>query len=897
MIEKLKASILVVDSDQRIVSVAKQALFRKGFKNVYVAGSGAEASAKLKLVASPPGTTTTLMKAPDVVILDATLPDADGFSLCRHIKDSFPDTIVLMMLGYGLDNIELRLVEGRADDFLSKHLTSPAELVSRIEFLLDRSNQIQGAALEGTGMDDYRLPHIGDQIDRYYVLDSLGWGKYSVIYKALERDSNEVFAIKLLTKHASEIKDVIDRFVEEINIMSRVKHPNIVRFHNMGQHNGCPYVVMDFINGLNLEKYLISKGRPDLKTVFAVGLEMASALECLHKNGILHRDVKLGNIMVVGESGKAVLTDFGISSVINEEIKNDRDEAIKGTPIYMAPEIFEGAEATARSDIYSFGVTLYHFISGVPPFAGGDMMELFNKHKKELPKSLRLLCPDIPKDLDSLVTECCMAKRPEDRPASMAEVSNKLAAARDGMREVGVALSKEQTVLLVDDEPNVLNALRRLLMNEPYEVLCAPGGQEALEVLGHRKIELVISDARMPGMSGVELVKRISERWPDTARVMLSGYADIESILAAINDGHVYKFMAKPWMDEEVKLTIRRCLEQHALTARNRELTDIVSQQNRELKALNSDLETLVDERTKELRDASGRLAKFFCGVVETLSGIMEMHVPELRGHGKRVAYFSRRLARDLDLPPTQINDIEIAAFLHDIGKIALSGKLAGEFRQSEQTLLLERHPSIGARIFAEIPDFGDIANIVKCHHENIDGSGYPAGLKGEEIPLGARLIAVTDTFDFLMSPGDNQVVPKRHQIEDKLIAMAGSVLDAKLVEVFLTHTLNDSDMDYYGNNIPIRMLRPGMILTCDLLDAKGEVYLKAETTLTSEIIKNLANNHDLVALHPRVAITSKPSEWHLPREKSSEPQAFDIGLRMLHHLSDSKLIALEAKD
>lgn len=161
-----------------------------------------------------------------------------------------------------------------------------------------------------------------------------------------------------------------------------------------------------------------------------------------------------------------------------------------------------------------------------------------------------------------------------------------------------------KTVLCVDDEANVLRALKRLLRKEPYQLLTANSGAEALQILETEEVHLLVSDYRMPGMTGTELLSEVAERSPETVRVVLSGYADAASIVEAINRGHIFRFLAKPWSDEELKANLRVCLEQNELIVRHRELTEELAKRNAELRFLSERQKSLIDERTRSLEMA-----------------------------------------------------------------------------------------------------------------------------------------------------------------------------------------------------------------------------------------------------------------------------------------------------
>ncbi|MDA8084590.1 MAG: response regulator [Nitrospiraceae bacterium] len=157
------------------------------------------------------------------------------------------------------------------------------------------------------------------------------------------------------------------------------------------------------------------------------------------------------------------------------------------------------------------------------------------------------------------------------------------------------------SILCVDDEPNVLSALRRLFMDEDYTILTAPSGREGIGILEKEHVQIVISDYRMPGMSGVEFLTEVYRRWPNTVRIVLSGYADTASIVEAINEGHIYKFIPKPWNDAELKVTISNSIERYFLFKRNLELTGELRTKNDELEKLNSELARLLEEKVLNL--------------------------------------------------------------------------------------------------------------------------------------------------------------------------------------------------------------------------------------------------------------------------------------------------------
>jgi len=423
MIDRSEIPICIVDDDEELLAMVWNVLTHAGFKKLSKASTAEDALLALSMPDSD-GSKTAIMREKGIVLLDVMLPDADGFELCKRIKEGLPDNMVLMMSGFDIEDLNAKLVESEADDFLTKPFGSP-ELVARIEMLAARmTKRPSKQTSEGTFAIPVgnRIPHIGDYIDDYMILDSLGWGKNSVIYKVVKKGGSEVSAIKLLTKYSMEFKDVVKRFEQERKVMSMLDNPNIIKFFGAGSWDGCPYLLMEFIRGINLEERLVTDGVPDAQLALSAAHQIASGVNAMHKLGVIHRDIKLKNIMFEPDSGLFKLTDFGIARFMEDSPGITCDGFIVGTPIYMAPEVFRGERATIESDIYSFGVTMYHFISGSPPFSAKRNSEMYKKHLESFPVPISKHNPALGKELDQIIIGRCMAKQPEDRPHSLDEV-------------------------------------------------------------------------------------------------------------------------------------------------------------------------------------------------------------------------------------------------------------------------------------------------------------------------------------------------------------------------------------------------------------------------------------------------------------------------------------------
>ncbi|MBW1722857.1 MAG: response regulator [Deltaproteobacteria bacterium] len=204
---------------------------------------------------------------------------------------------------------------------------------------------------------------------------------------------------------------------------------------------------------------------------------------------------------------------------------------------------------------------------------------------------------------------------------------------------------KKNAVLIVDDEENILGALRRLLRKEPYKVFTASSGEEGLNRIREERVQVVVSDQRMPGMSGTEFLARVREEFPDIIRIVLTGYTNLDSIMEAVNKGHVYKLFLKPWNDEALKLEIRRALDQYHLVQTNKKLSRQVLEQNEALKALNENLGNLVHERTREL-EVQNRALELSREILEHIP------LPVLGVSSDGLIVLKNRAAESLPFPP-----------------------------------------------------------------------------------------------------------------------------------------------------------------------------------------------------------------------------------------------------
>lgn len=414
-------------------------------------------------------------------------------------------------------------------------------------------------------------------------------------------------------------------------------------------------------------------------------------------------------------------------------------------------------------------------------------------------------------------------------------------------RAVGSGFS----LLFVDDEANILNALRRLFRTAGYRIHLAQSGAEALGILEREPVDLVISDMRMPEMNGAQLLAEVHRRWPQTVRILLTGYADMTSTIAAINEGALHRYIAKPWDDQEVLLIVREACKHQALEREHARLEALTCQQNAELKTLNATLEAKVVERTAALQAAHGELGTAhdklkagFLNTIKVFSGLIELRAGAMAGHSRRVADHVRRISQALGLSPQDAQDVFFAALLHDIGKIALADALLDKpfsLLSAAERSEVGRHPAKGESVLMGLEQLHGAARLIRSHHERYDGQGYPDRLSGMGIPLGARILAVANDYDGLIH---GSLLPKRLSPEDArnlLVAGRNTRYDPVVVDAFVNLLAGPAVVEQSGGVfVSSALLQPGMVLARDLVTRDGVLLLARDFVLQEALIAQI---------------------------------------------------------
>ncbi len=331
----------------------------------------------------------------------------------------------------------------------------------------------------------------------------------------------------------------------------------------------------------------------------------------------------------------------------------------------------------------------------------------------------------------------------------------------------------KEKILVVDDEEAIREVVSTLLEAQGYHCGVCSNGRLALDAFRKDSFDLVLSDIVMPEMDGLKLLAALRSEDPDVPVIMVTAMHDIAIALEAIRAG-AYDYILKPFEKDQLHLSVHRALEHRQLVIENR--------------TYQSDLEHLVAERTQQLSIALQDLEQSYDYTLEALGGALDAKDAETEGHCQRVTAFTITIARSMGVEKGLLRHIARGAFLHDIGKMGIPDSILrkpGPLTAEERTIM-RRHCEIGFTVLERIPFLKEAAEIVLSHQECFDGSGYPRGLKGEQIPLGARIFAVADTLDAMISDRPYRKALPISAARAEIERFSGRQFDPKVVQVFL---------------------------------------------------------------------------------------------------------------
>lgn len=423
----------------------------------------------------------------------------------------------------------------------------------------------------------------------------------------------------------------------------------------------------------------------------------------------------------------------------------------------------------------------------------------------------------------------------------------------DGLTMAGADPSKA-SLLLVDDEENILRSLQRVLRKEPYDVQTASSGEEALSLLNAQRFDLVISDARMPGMDGPTLLSEVKRKWPGTIRILLTGYADVNSTIKAINEGQIYRYISKPWEDEELKLVIRQALAFQFSERRRLALEKLTRKQNKELQTLNSSLEDKVRARTEELKEiadmldlAYQELKHSYVTATEVFSTLINKRLPSDRQPNAKVIALVKAYAEYCQLDDDLATDLYMAAALYNLGKLSWPDemfKIPSELLSKDQRLEYQKYPVSSEQLLMALEPMKNTALIIRHHQEKWNGYGAPDRLEGVDIPLGSRILRLAVDF---MELQYGLILERKVSRENALKLIKryrGRLYDPEVADQFLEVCLNIApDVEHDDPDVlalDTMRLKPRMVLARNLYATSGTLLLNEGKQLTSILIDKL---------------------------------------------------------
>ena len=571
------------------------------------------------------------------------------------------------------------------------------------------------------------------------------------VYKGYHDDLDRYVAIKVLPDFFADEPEARERFHQEARSIARLNHPNIIRVFDYGKDAGAIYLVLEFIEGDTLGDHL---GQPmALDAVVRLLTPIASALDHAHARGLLHRDIKPSNILMKRD-GSPMLGDFGLARMFESNRKLTASGTVMGTPEYMSPEAISEGKSGPASDLYSLAVVAHEMLTGRVPFQAATPAAVLVSH-------LNQAMPPTPELMDELSAHLeaarrrGLAKSPGERyssaseliaalkPAAWPALTSELATDRSPSRPT--IISRLPGVLVVDDSEANRELIEACLAGVECRIQTAATGARALTIIQSNPPDLVLLDVQMPEMDGYEVCRRIKAMPQGKLLpvIMITGLESVEDRVRALEAG-ADDFMSKPVERTELLARVQSALK---------------------LKAVYNTLDNAQQ-------------------VIVALAAAVEAKEKYTQMHAQRVANMARVVGERLGLEEPELDVLYRGALVHDIGKIGVPEAIllkAGPLTPDEQRQM-EEHPVIGERIVQPLNSGAGLLAIVRNHHERIDGRGYPDGLAGDGIPLGARIVAVCDSYDALIN---DRPYRKKHSHEEAigvLVAGAGVQWDSNVV-------------------------------------------------------------------------------------------------------------------
>ena len=410
-------------------------------------------------------------------------------------------------------------------------------------------------------------------------------------------------------------------------------------------------------------------------------------------------------------------------------------------------------------------------------------------------------------------------------------------------------------ILIVDDEEIVLIALRETLARSGYLVTTAPDPLPALEILQTQQFAVIISDQQMPSMTGLDFFTKAKMLQPDASRMLITAVLSLDTVIDAINRGEIYRFIIKPWLREELLVTVQNAVQRYELLTRNNVLQATTLAMNEKLTQLNRELELQLArgaEANNKLTEVNAALERNLSRSIELCVQTMQTFYPTLGNQARRAFEVCRSMAEVLNLPPDQKQNLEMAAWLHDIGLIGVPRHLIRKWQTEPQNLdeaerlLIEHHPILGQELAPFVHHLEGVGKIIRSHHERFDGKGYPDNLTASEIPWLARLLAVAVAF--AESTLDQEDAIQAIRVD------AGTIFDPEAIRVFI-RAIPRAAVPRKEREVLLSELTPGMVLAKGIYTSNGLLLIPEGQQLSAPYIDKLLNHNRINPINQALVV------------------------------------------
>lgn len=400
-------------------------------------------------------------------------------------------------------------------------------------------------------------------------------------------------------------------------------------------------------------------------------------------------------------------------------------------------------------------------------------------------------------------------------------------------------------VLCVDDEVNILKSLQRALMSPSWELLLADSGAKALEIMAQLPVDVIVSDMKMPNMTGAELLEQVAQNYPHSYRILLSGYADINSLMAAINQGKIQRYLQKPWSNEELKICVQDGLEQVRLQRQNKMLQQQLIIANKQLKSVGLKLEEQVNQRTAQLRASLMQMRQEQASCLSIMFDMLGSLPGYQAGYAQNVSNLCLNLATRLKLGKSDIEFCGQAGLLHELGYVRLPAEVLAKAFTPMQPLEHKdflQHVTHSKQLLSLSKGLQPVAQMIYHQYEAYSGAGFPEHLLAANIPIGARILAVArDYWAWLMGRRSTENITPGEAYQ-RMNEQAKKLYDPDILRELrkIAFHVGSALQADPKQSIALRQLAPGMVLKFALYDNNKQMLLPEGHVFTAQSVKEI---------------------------------------------------------